>query len=101
MHYQVSPESNKKVATPPPPHFYINPPPFLAKNFVPPPPPQMMQFSEVPTPHPPFNKGGGSNYEVATGGTNPDMTTVFHTWANDRFKEIQSNLRRKKLNRTN
>ena len=29
------------------------------------------------------------------------MTTVFHTWPNDRFIEIQSNLRRKKLHRTN
>ena len=34
-------------------------------------------------------------------GTNPDMTTVFHTWAYGRFIEIQSNLRRKKLHRMN
>ena len=25
------------------------------------------------------------------------MTTVFHTWANGRFIEIQNNLRRKKV----
>ena len=31
-------------------------------------------------------------------GTSPDVTTVFHTRAYGRFKEIQSNLRRKKLN---
>ena len=29
------------------------------------------------------------------------MTTVFHTWSYDRFIEIQSNLRKKKLHRTN
>ena len=29
------------------------------------------------------------------------MTTVFHTWPYGRFIEIQSNLRRKKLHRTN
>ena len=29
------------------------------------------------------------------------MTTVFHAWAYGRFVEIQSNLRRKKLHRTN
>ena len=29
------------------------------------------------------------------------MATVFHTWAYGRFIEIQSNLRRKKLHRTN
>ena len=31
----------------------------------------------------------------------PDVTTVFPTWAYGRFKEIQSNFRRKKLHRTN
>ena len=39
--------------------------------------------------------------QVATGGTSPDMTTVFHTWTYGRFIEIQSNLRGKKLHRTN
>ena len=29
------------------------------------------------------------------------MTTVFHTWVYDGFIEIQSNLRRKKIHRTN
>ena len=29
------------------------------------------------------------------------MTTIFHTWAYGRFIKIQSNLRRKKLYRTN
>ena len=29
------------------------------------------------------------------------MTTVFHAWPNCRFTEIQSNLRRKKLHKTN
>ena len=29
------------------------------------------------------------------------MTTIFHTWPYGRFIEIQSNLRRKKLHRTN
>ena len=38
---------------------------------------------------------------LTTGGTSPHMTTVFHTWAYGRFIEIQSNLRRKKLHRTN
>ena len=33
--------------------------------------------------------------------TSPDVTTVFHTWARGRFIEIQSNLKRKKLHRTN
>ena len=33
--------------------------------------------------------------------TRPDMTTVFHTWSYVRVIEIQSNLRRKKLHRTN
>ena len=32
---------------------------------------------------------------VATRRTSPDVTTVFHTWVNRRFIEIQSNLRRK------
>ena len=31
----------------------------------------------------------------------PHVITVFPTWAYDRFKEIQSNFRRKKLHRTN
>ena len=34
--------------------------------------------------------------QVATRGTSPDVTTVFHTWAYGRFIEIQSNLRRRK-----
>ena len=34
-------------------------------------------------------------------GTSPDMTTVFYTWAYGRFIEIQSNLKRKELHRTN
>ena len=38
---------------------------------------------------------------VATRSTSPDMTTVFHPWLYDRFMKIQSNLGRKKLNRTN
>ena len=33
--------------------------------------------------------------------TSPDMTTVFHAWTYGRFIKIQSNLRRKKLHRTN
>ena len=32
---------------------------------------------------------------VATRRTSPDVTTVFHTWVNGRFIEIQSNVRRK------
>ena len=40
-------------------------------------------------------------FQVATRGTSPDVTTVFHTWAYGRFIEIQSSLRRKKLHRTN
>ena len=32
--------------------------------------------------------------------TNQDMTAVFHTWSYGRFIEIQRNLRRKKLRRT-
>ena len=35
------------------------------------------------------------------GYTSPGMTTVFHTWAYGRFIDVQSNLRRKKLHRTN
>ena len=31
----------------------------------------------------------------------PHITTVFHTWPCGRFIEMQSNLRRKKLHRTN
>ena len=34
-------------------------------------------------------------------GTNPDLTTVFYACPYDRFIEIQSNLRRKKLQRMN
>ena len=33
--------------------------------------------------------------------TNSDMTTVFHKWPYGRLTEIQSNLRRKRLHRTN
>ena len=33
--------------------------------------------------------------------TSPDVTTVFHTWTYGSFIEIQSNLRRKQLHRTN
>ena len=33
--------------------------------------------------------------------TSPDVTTVFDTWVYGRFIEIHSNLRRKKLRRTN
>ena len=40
-------------------------------------------------------------FQVTTRSTSPDMTAVFHAWLYDRFIEIQSNLRRKKLNRTN
>ena len=40
-------------------------------------------------------------FHVATRGTSPDVTTVFHTWVDSRFVEIESNLRRKKLYRTN
>ena len=39
--------------------------------------------------------------EVAAGSTSADMTTVFHARPYGRFIEIQSNLRRKKLRRTN
>ena len=40
-------------------------------------------------------------FQVANRSTSPDMTTVFHTWLYGKFIEIQSNLRRKKLYRTN
>ena len=40
-------------------------------------------------------------FQVATRSTSPDRTTVFHVWAYGRFIEIQINLRRKKLHRTN
>ena len=40
-------------------------------------------------------------FQVATRRTSPDMTSVFHGWPYGRFIEIQSNLRRMKLNRTN
>ena len=40
-------------------------------------------------------------FQVATGGTSPGMTTVFNTWVYGKFIEIQSNLRRMKLHRTN
>ena len=38
---------------------------------------------------------------IATRGTSPDITMVFHTWLYYRFIEIKSNLRRKKLHRMN
>ena len=38
---------------------------------------------------------------IATRGTSPDMTTVFHARMCGRFIEILSNLGRKKLHRTN
>ena len=40
-------------------------------------------------------------YFLGTRSTSPDITTVFHAWLYGRFIEIQGNLRRKKLNRTN
>ena len=40
-------------------------------------------------------------FQVATRTTSPDMTTVFHAWLDDRFIQIQRNLRRKKLHRMN
>ena len=39
-------------------------------------------------------------FQVASRGTRPDVTTVFHTWAYGRFIHIQSNMR-KKLHRMN
>ena len=38
---------------------------------------------------------------ITTMGNSPDVTKVFHPWVYDRFIEIQSNLRREKLHRTN
>ena len=38
---------------------------------------------------------------ITTMGNSPDVTTVFHPRVYDRFIEIQSNLRREKLHRTN
>ena len=40
-------------------------------------------------------------FQAATRGTSPDVTTVLHAWAYGRFIEIQNNLRRKILPRTN
>ena len=40
-------------------------------------------------------------FQVTTTGTSPDMRTALHTWSNGRFIEVESNLRRKKLRRTN
>ena len=40
-------------------------------------------------------------FQVATGGTSSDVITAFHSSVYGRFTEIQSNLRRKKLHRTN
>ena len=40
-------------------------------------------------------------FQVGTSATSPDMPTVFYTWPYGRFIEIQNNLRRKKLHRTN
>ena len=37
----------------------------------------------------------------STPSINRDMTTVFHTWLYGKFMEIENNLRRKKLHRTN
>ena len=39
--------------------------------------------------------------QVATRGSSPNVTTVFHAWVYVRFIEIQRNLRRKKLPRMN
>ena len=39
--------------------------------------------------------------QVAVRSTNPDMTTVFHARRYGRFIELQGNLVRKKLHRTN
>ena len=41
------------------------------------------------------------NNSIITRSTSPDMTTVFHAWPYGRFIEIQSNLKRQKLHRTN
>ena len=43
---------------------------------------------------------GQQSYISISSSTSPDMTTVFHAWLFDRFIEIQSNLSRKKLQRT-
>ena len=40
-------------------------------------------------------------FQVANRGTSPDMATRLYTCAYGSFKKIQSNLRRKKLHRTN
>ena len=40
-------------------------------------------------------------FQVANRSTSPDMATVFHAWPCGRFIEIQRNLRRKNLHRTN
>ena len=40
-------------------------------------------------------------FQVENRGTCPNVTTLFHVWAYGRFIEIQSKLRRKKLDRTN
>ena len=41
------------------------------------------------------------NFQVATRSTSSYMTTVYHTWLYRIFMEIQKNLRRQKLPRTN
>ena len=43
----------------------------------------------------------GNYSKKQLGPFSPDMTTVFHAWLYGRFIEIQSNLRKKKLHRTN
>ena len=40
-------------------------------------------------------------FPVAVRSTSPDMTTVFHTWPDGRFMEIQSNLRRNRFHKMN
>ena len=40
-------------------------------------------------------------FQVAARSTSLDMTAVFHAWPYGRFIEIQSNLSRKKIHRTN
>ena len=39
--------------------------------------------------------------QIETRSISPGMAAVFYTWSDDRFIEIQSNLRRKKLHRIN
>ena len=39
--------------------------------------------------------------QIETRSISSDMTAVFYTWSDDRFIEIQSNLRRKELHRIN